>query len=528
MGFSPIDVRQAQLASAESLLHTIDPAKAYPADFVLYRVTGYRPKNVSADMLAGEALQHDLGVLIEHVSETLDLRVATTAEPVLSIDDVVEKFNVASKTIQRWRRRGLPARRFVFNDGKRRVGFLLSSVERFIQHQGNGVAGEVNATTVEKSEIADIVRNARRLAVDCRCDIDEISRRLARRFHRSPLTILHTLRKHDAEHVDAAVLPLAASQTDDVRRAKIVRAHKHGRSLRSLARRFSVSRAGVYRVLLDERVAKLARRKGKFIDDPLYHLDDADDVIAGLAKLDGALSDSASTDARMPRDLPPYLQALYRTPLLSVAQERALFLKFNYHKFRFATARRRLDPQLARARELKVLEGHLTAATETKNAIVRANLRLVISVARKHLRNGLSIMELASDGNITLMRAVESFDVHHGHKFSTYATLALMKGFARSVPAMQSASRGRTGDVETLQNFPDRRETFATNRLVDRDEVNQLFNRLSGRETNILKARFGLNDRGLAVSFEELALGLGISVQRVRQIEKAALAKLRR
>ena len=88
-----------------------------------------------------------------------------------------------------------------------------------------------------------------------------------------------------------------------------------------------------------------------------------------------------------------------------------------------------------------MLEGHLARRTEVKNQIVRANLRLVVSVARKHLRPGLSLMELISDGNITLMRAVEGFDVHRGHRFSTYATLALMKGFARSVPQMLSATR---------------------------------------------------------------------------------------
>src|SRR5205814_4124045 len=87
---------------------------------------------VSTDQLAGLALQHDLGLLIERVSDTLDIATASIPEPVLAIDDVTERFNVTSKTIQRWRRKGLPARRFVFGDGKRRVGFLLSSVERFV------------------------------------------------------------------------------------------------------------------------------------------------------------------------------------------------------------------------------------------------------------------------------------------------------------------------------------------------------------------------------------------------------------
>src|SRR5205807_7053638 len=163
---------------------------------------------------------------------------------------------------------------------------------------------------------------------------------------------------------------------------------------------------------------------------------------------------------RIPRDLPPYLQELYRTPLLSPGRERALYLKFNFHKYQFVTARRKLEPQFARLRDLDELEARLRLATETKNAILRANLRMVVSIARKHLRPGLSLMELISDGNMTLMRAVEGFDVHRGNRFSTYATLALMKGFARSVPALLAGSRPAvagariTSDAAVLASVP--------------------------------------------------------------------------
>ena len=85
------------------------------------------------------------------------------------------------------------------------------------------------------------------------------------------------------------------------------------------------------------------------------------------------------------------------------------------------SARRKVEPQFARGRDLNELEGHLRRSTEVKNDILRANLRLVVSVARKHLRPGLSMMELVSEGNLTLMRAVEGFDLHRGHRFSTYA-----------------------------------------------------------------------------------------------------------
>src|SRR4051794_23462683 len=83
MTFTPVETRQAQLASAEGLLHSIDPAKAYPLDFVVFRITGFHPKDVAADLLlTGLALQHDLGLLIEVLSDTLDVQTGELDEPV--------------------------------------------------------------------------------------------------------------------------------------------------------------------------------------------------------------------------------------------------------------------------------------------------------------------------------------------------------------------------------------------------------------------------------------------------------------
>jgi hypothetical protein len=92
MPFTPIDTRTAQVAAAEALLHSLDPLKAYPADFVIFRITGYRPRDVSENLLTGLALQHDLGLLIEEVSQTLDLRTEALSEPVLQIEEVSERF----------------------------------------------------------------------------------------------------------------------------------------------------------------------------------------------------------------------------------------------------------------------------------------------------------------------------------------------------------------------------------------------------------------------------------------------------
>ena len=538
--FTPHDVKSAQVSAAEELLHSLDPAKAYPLDFIVFRITGYRPKgDVDESLLTGLALQHDLGLLIEQVSETLDVRTDKLAEPVLDIEAVCERFNVTSKTIQRWRRKGLPARRFVFGDGKRRVGFLLSSVERFFSGHREQVARGMNFSQLGDAEREEILRRARRLAVMCKCCTNEIARRVARKMNRSPLTILHTIRKHDQENAAEAVFPLAAEPVSEEERARILKGYRRGVPLRAMASRLCLRRTAIFRVVLEERVAKLARRKVKFIDDPLYHQEDAAEAVAGIVAGTEAVLDGGGRpeDVRVPRDLPPYLAALYRTPLLSPARERALFLQFNYHKFRFVSARRRLEPQFARTRDVNALEGHLRRATEVKNQIVQANLRLVASVARKHLRPGLSLMELVSEGNMTLMRAVESYDAHRGHRFSTYATLALMKGFARSVPQLLSGGRaaGTSGDLRVLAEVPDARLSATADRLLAREEVRQLLARLDERERNVLLAHYGIEstpsalrgDRAEPATYEQVGRLLGLTKQRVRQIEQSAIAKLR-
>jgi RNA polymerase primary sigma factor len=527
MGFTPQDVRLVQVNAAEDLLHTIDPNKAYPSEFLIFRITGYHPKTLSDELLAGAAVQHDLGLLIEQISETLDVRTDSLSQPVLGIDDVTERFNVTSKTIQRWRRKGLPARRFVFPDGKRRVGFLLGSVERFLAGHREQVARGTNFSQVDEPERDEIVRRARRLAGQCGCCNREIARRIARKLGRSPLTILHTIRKFDQEHAAEAVFPQSPQEISDIERQRILRGYRRGLSLKALAKRICRPRSAVYRVILDERIERLNRRKAKFIDDPLYHQDDAAEVIGQLVSQDELDAQVKPEDLRIPRDLPPYLQDLYRTPLLTPAKERALFLKFNFHKFQFVTARRELEPQFAKVRDLEALEGCLQAAIETKNAILRANLRLVVSVARKHLRPGISIMELISDGNITLMRAVEGFDIHRGNRFSTYATLALMKGFARSVPQMLASKRTPSVEEHILESVPDRDHHLATDRLADREHVGVLLSHLSDSERRVLSAHYGLG-KDAGITFDEVGERMGLSKHRVRQLEQSALAKLRR
>lgn len=528
MRFTPHNKRVSQLAAAEEFLYAIDSCRNYPLDFVTERITGYRPKSPAMDLIHGRNLQHDIGLLMEDVSGTLAACAADAAEPVLTIDELALRLNIASKTLQRWRRRGLPARYFVFPDGKQRIGFFLSSVERFMRSHANEPATPAPACGRKREMTSEaLARNARRLATQG-CWAEEIARRLAGRFGCSQLAVLSHLQTDELASASHGVrADLATPSPAEAVRHRVLRALRHGVSLGRVAARTRLSKYGVYRIMMDRRLAKLAARNVRFIDDPLYHQADAADAIRAIATqnaIDGPMDCEVQ---RIPRDLPPYLQELYRIPLLSPQQERATFIEYNYRKFCFAAGRRQLDPILAHHRNLDRVERLAAEAAEVRNRLIAANLRLVVSVARKHLRSPLSLMDLVSEGNITLMRAVESFDTHRGHRFSTYATFALMRGFARQIPQILW-DLGTLGlERPQIAAITDSAAQRTQEILETRETVASLLKRLEPRERDVLAGCFGLGTRPGPQTCQEIGERLGISRQRVRQIQQTAMEKLR-
>jgi RNA polymerase primary sigma factor len=126
------------------------------------------------------------------------------------------------------------------------------------------------------------------------------------------------------------------------------------------------------------------------------------------------------------------------------------------------------------------------------------------------------------------MRAVEGFDIHRGHRFSTYATLALMKGFARSVPQLMQGRKAAGGDVTLLAELPDPRVVNDSERFAHREEVGRLLSNLNDRERHVMLAHYGLDGQDDApASYEQVGKRLGLTKEQVRQIERSAMNKLR-
>src|SRR6202042_3793867 len=109
--YAPRDRRLEQVERAEQLLGEIEGAKRYPYEYLCYRITGFRPDGWPALVLDGSDVQHDLRLFVEDLSATARQPVEHVEEAVFTVDQVSRRYNVTPRTVTRWRRQGLVARR---------------------------------------------------------------------------------------------------------------------------------------------------------------------------------------------------------------------------------------------------------------------------------------------------------------------------------------------------------------------------------------------------------------------------------
>lgn len=523
-------LRKGYVDAAETLAAILDISSEYPYEFVVFRLTGYRlPASVAAPQsLSGRTLHKDLLTLMQDLCDSFALKTAEYLEPIFDIPALCRRFNVSSKTVQRWMLAGLPGRRLVFPDGRRRVAFLQSSVDVFVRSRQTQIHRSTRFTQMSESERADILRRAKRLVEAGRCSLSEVARRLSASTGRAVETIRYTIRRHDAQCPQEAIFAVP-TLLDEPKRQSIYQEYLQGEPAPRLARQHSRTRGSIYRILSEKRAGQLFQRPIQYLYNHQFDLPNADEII--LADTLDSPTLGAAKGPQAPADLPPYLQSLYEVPLLDAQREKDLFRRYNYLKYKADMLRKRLDPKAVRTSDVKAAETLLLEANRIKNEMVRANLRLVVSIAKKHMGGPMTLFELISDGNISLLKAVEKFDYSRGYRFSTYASWAIMRNFARSVPreryqldhfstghdeVVDLASSLRSYDPDKM-NLPELRES-----------LDMVLSRLSPTERAILVNHYGLADQtGSVKTLDQLGQNLGISKERVRQIEMRALGKLR-
>jgi RNA polymerase primary sigma factor len=296
-----------------------------------------------------------------------------------------------------------------------------------------------------------------------------------------------------------------------------------------------------------------------------------DDLHEGVGAVAADLDSSLDDPVRM------YLREIGRVPLLSAADEISLAKRME---------RGKLEQQKPYAQQsLRII----VDAEEAQQRLTEANLRLVVSVAKKYIGRGMSLLDLIQEGNIGLIRAVEKFDYTKGYKFSTYATWWIRQAITRAIADQARTIRIPVHMVETINRLirtsrrllqelgreptaeeialemqitPDRvREIIkvsqepvslempigeeddshlgdfiedagalapaeAASHQLLKEQVEDVLGGLTDRERKVLQLRFGLDD-GRSRTLEEVGKEFKVTRERIRQIEAKALRKLR-
>jgi RNA polymerase primary sigma factor len=315
---------------------------------------------------------------------------------------------------------------------------------------------------------------------------------------------------------------------------------------------------------------------------------DAGTVAPRRAKRDTATGTGARTTSDSVR---MYLEEIGRVPLLSAAEEVALAKRIELA----AEARERLRLPMTPGAELPPAAQMSLAAIEAdgddaQQVLIQANLRLVVSIAKRYLGRGMLFLDLIQEGNLGLMRAVEKFDHSKGFKFSTYATWWVRQAITRAIADQARTIRIPVHMVETINKVtrvqrqmlqelereptaeevgaradmtPERvreilrlaQESLSLDSPVGEEDdtnlgdfiedqqaevpadaairellaaaVEEALEELSEREREIVRLRFGLDGDGKARTLEEVGREFGVTRERIRQIESKTLAKLR-
>jgi RNA polymerase primary sigma factor len=319
-----------------------------------------------------------------------------------------------------------------------------------------------------------------------------------------------------------SALPNSRSKPSDGTRAG--RRSSSERDLRKLSRRE------------EHFLGRLLEKEIDFTDANAFHQDDAETTILGLEDVERP---DVSWYRPLMEDLIPARDRTAaprsgKSVLLSGAQERILFLKFNYARFRMRLIQIVIGssrPDLAQAREL--LHWH-TIAAGFREQIAETNLALVLAMAKRIRIMDGEFADLVGEGNMALMRSVDKFDCERGFKFSTYACRAILKAFSRhGMKSTRHRQRFITDfdpAFERSNHLETRRAEFIADsaaevrHLMDTNEAD-----LTSVEQTVIGHRFGIGcpSQAPTLTLEQVGQIIGVTKERVRQIQNKALEKLR-
>ena len=289
----------------------------------------------------------------------------------------------------------------------------------------------------------------------------------------------------------------------------------------------STKAASVPKVVRDQ-VELLLLASYDYMDSPIFHRRNAekelftapDPELPAVSWYQPTREDSIEGVAKVPQ-------------LMNAKEEQLMFLRFNYSKVKLSALQRQIKREgLSRESGDLFIDWH-RRSEHFREYLVRTNLALVLAMAKRSRLGDVDFSEVVSEGNMALMRAIDKFSVERGFKFSTYACRAILKAFSRT--AMKSSKYRQRFPVEfepdlEQSDWADRRRDVVVEDCLDelRAIVDRNLADLSSVEQTVIRRRFNWQQVDDApMTLEEVGRIIGVTKERVRQIQNKALAKIR-
>ena len=518
--YTPAALRKAHLDRLGRLIAELQPDRLYAYEYIFHRITLFATEAHALVVFTGRDLQRDLGLLLRRLSPAAPPDALDPDDPAQTLAQAAAQCRMTLTTLNRWGREGLPVCCYLYPDGRRAWGVRRQALAAFLAARQSAGAGLT--PRLSRAERDRLIARAEELSRSGAAATDVV-RALAAEFDRSAATVRRVLRAQQKPVV-------AADGLEAAWKAELTDLYRSGASVSDLARRFRRSSAAIYRVLHDALLERVTTHKTNYIPSPEFADPDAENICLGPEGLFTYPPEPAPDAPEPPPGLAPFLRDLYTVPLLTREREGELFRKYNYIKYRMAMLQEQIARAGYRAGMLERFEELQEAAAQVRRILIRCNLRLVVSIAKRHIGPITALPELMSEGNVCLIRAVECYDYRREARFATYATWAVTKHFARVVPEEnyhlatfvtgQQARLDRTGDAS--ENAVERVEALEHLRGV----LAGAAAKLSERERTVIAAHFGTDGRP-ARTLEEIGRVFGLTRERIRQIESRALGKLR-
>ncbi len=415
---SPPEVRRRQADRLERLLLSLRPEQEYPYEFLYFRVTGFRPTEESRQVFRGKEVVADLHVALEALSGTAPEEATAQDQQVLTCQQVAERCEVTTRTVRRWRRRGLVARKYRFPDGRTRVGIRTGALERFEGLYGEKLDRSAGFSRMEPEEEQRILELVTEFRAEQDTSLTEATARAAEQVGRAQETVRLLVRRHSRRHPQDGRLSAGRGRLSRPARRAILEDYRRNVPVEQVADRYRRSRSSIYRIINQERARDLLDTQVDYIAEDDFAEPQAGQQIAG-----------AEWRAVMRRLEAHRPQQQLGAPL-EAREETVAFRCYNYTKWLLAEGHKRLNPRrYVSGRLVRHLEEMADRAGRIRLALLRAYRPLAERVARQH--GGPDAERLEQEARSALARAIEQFDYRGRGRFPAYLRLDLQKRFAR-------------------------------------------------------------------------------------------------